>query len=352
MPDALLAAKITLEQEIAASLWRLFVPYVRERVQVVRLDPFRAQRWIGEFESVLAAHYARVVLVVTGREWWPGATLQEAAINVPHLDSLHARTRTEAMRLISGVERLVQAPERKSVEVKQEAEPPKLGWWGKAKQVFSAIKRKLATIAGVQTNGPAEEARMREAARRSGNRHMVKRWSTMRDHLVRDSHVDAEGQERLLTQPYDLAGGQLMHPGDGSLGASLGELINCRCSSKYVAINPDGTEEVLSETIRLTPVAPNRRVRQATRASQITDTVPLREGMITEVFLRDMLSARVSIRNGIIRVTRAGRRLAIGRYTHGYLTGRRVEGLTTVGGAEDIGIRELIDRSLRATHGR
>jgi hypothetical protein len=34
-------------------------------------------------------------------------------------------------------------------------------------------------------------------------------------------------------QPFSLDGGDMMFPGDDSLGADAGEIINCRCAGLY-----------------------------------------------------------------------------------------------------------------------
>ena len=58
-----------------------------------------------------------------------------------------------------------------------------------------------------------------------------KTWVTMRDDLVRSKHKRAEGQRQLLKDPYLVGGELLMYPGDTSLGATAGNVINCRCNS-------------------------------------------------------------------------------------------------------------------------
>lgn len=65
-----------------------------------------------------------------------------------------------------------------------------------------------------------------------------KRWMTMGDSKVRSfakgdefDHVTANGQERMLNEAYIVSGQLLMYPGDTSLGASSGNVINCRCVS-------------------------------------------------------------------------------------------------------------------------
>lgn len=65
-----------------------------------------------------------------------------------------------------------------------------------------------------------------------------KRWLTSRDARVRRptpsspyDHRAAEGQTVKVDQPFIVSGEQLMFPGDSSRGASIGSLINCRCTA-------------------------------------------------------------------------------------------------------------------------
>lgn len=61
-----------------------------------------------------------------------------------------------------------------------------------------------------------------------------KRWQTIGDSKVRSSHQAANGQTVDIDKPFQLAGGMVRYPGDGSMGADLSELVNCRCASIYV----------------------------------------------------------------------------------------------------------------------
>lgn len=60
-----------------------------------------------------------------------------------------------------------------------------------------------------------------------------KRWLTIMDNHERESHAEANGMVVPVNEPFELAGGALMHPHDSSLGCSEDELINCRCSVEY-----------------------------------------------------------------------------------------------------------------------
>ncbi len=60
-----------------------------------------------------------------------------------------------------------------------------------------------------------------------------KTWVTQGDERVRPTHVLADSQRVLASKPFSVGNSLLMHPGDTSLGASLDEIINCRCSAVY-----------------------------------------------------------------------------------------------------------------------
>lgn len=66
---------------------------------------------------------------------------------------------------------------------------------------------------------------------------VMKEWITVADERVRQAHVFADSQEVTLNQPFSVGGEALRWPGDTSLGASAGNVINCRCSSVVDAQN-------------------------------------------------------------------------------------------------------------------
>jgi hypothetical protein len=64
-----------------------------------------------------------------------------------------------------------------------------------------------------------------------------KMWQTMGDSLVRMhpyNHQEANGQKVGVNDPFIVSGQLLMYPGDSSLGASIGNTINCRCVVIYM----------------------------------------------------------------------------------------------------------------------
>lgn len=58
-------------------------------------------------------------------------------------------------------------------------------------------------------------------------------WVTMGDLKVRDAHMRANNQRREINDPFLVGGELLMYPKDTSLGASMANVINCRCKSVY-----------------------------------------------------------------------------------------------------------------------
>lgn len=67
-----------------------------------------------------------------------------------------------------------------------------------------------------------------------GNPDITKTWITMKDNRVRDAHESMESKtvpfDQAFEVEYDGSTEELMFPGDTSLGASVGNTINCRCT--------------------------------------------------------------------------------------------------------------------------
>jgi hypothetical protein len=56
---------------------------------------------------------------------------------------------------------------------------------------------------------------------------MTKTWNTIGDEKVRPSHAAKDGETIPMHRLFVLDGGMMLQPRDGSLGASLSEIINC-----------------------------------------------------------------------------------------------------------------------------
>ena len=101
------------------------------------------------------------------------------------------------------------------------------------RQLFRA---RDTSIANVQTQAPAEEAKKDEAvalgaADGKQEDEIEKTWQTVGDADVRIAHVAANGQQQTGNTAFAVGGESLRYPGDSTLGASAGNVINCRCAA-------------------------------------------------------------------------------------------------------------------------
>lgn len=65
---------------------------------------------------------------------------------------------------------------------------------------------------------------------------LTKTWVAVLDSATRPEHVEADGQEVPVDEPFEVGGEDLMYPGDDS--GSPENVINCRCTAVY----SDGSE--------------------------------------------------------------------------------------------------------------
>lgn len=107
--------------------------------------------------------------------------------------------------------------------------------------MYSALIRKVDTIACYETQWAAETARFMEIVYLTGLDGItikaapktMKRWDAVGDDKMRRWHADADSQVQALEEPFIVNGEYLMRPGDTSLGATASNIINCRCSVSY-----------------------------------------------------------------------------------------------------------------------
>lgn len=91
-------------------------------------------------------------------------------------------------------------------------------------------------IAGTESVALSEAGRLRGAMAAGATR---KIWLTTLDARTRRGergydHAAVNMQERDLAVPFTVDGEALMHPGDISMGARAGNVINCRCATIFV----------------------------------------------------------------------------------------------------------------------
>jgi hypothetical protein len=90
-------------------------------------------------------------------------------------------------------------------------------------------KRRALVIARTETHSAAVHAMDR--AMKATRIEMWKIWVAAKDTRTRPAHRAANGQKRLLTEPFDVGGEKLMYPGDPSGSPAL--VIQCRCVVTY-----------------------------------------------------------------------------------------------------------------------
>ena len=93
-----------------------------------------------------------------------------------------------------------------------------------------AFKEMEAAV--VSVDGNADPVNVATAAS-IGNPDATKEWAAILDQVTREAHVIADGQTVPMSDPFVVDGELLRRPGDTSLGASSGNVINCRCSALY-----------------------------------------------------------------------------------------------------------------------
>lgn len=60
-----------------------------------------------------------------------------------------------------------------------------------------------------------------------------KTWHAIIDKRTRDTHKDINGTTIPIEDPFEVGDSLMMFPRDESMGASAGEIVNCRCSVSY-----------------------------------------------------------------------------------------------------------------------
>lgn len=86
----------------------------------------------------------------------------------------------------------------------------------------------------------------------------VKIWRSQGDSRVRTglfNHLAADGQRVPVSEPFTVSGESLMWPGDTSYGASVGNVINCRCSAIYEADSIEELRRILGRPATENPAA-------------------------------------------------------------------------------------------------
>lgn len=84
------------------------------------------------------------------------------------------------------------------------------------------------TIARTETHNAATYS-MQQAAEET-ERPLIREWIAVHDERSREAHIEADGQQRELDQPFEVGGELIDRPGEGSAENA----INCRCTLIYI----------------------------------------------------------------------------------------------------------------------
>jgi hypothetical protein len=252
-----LRKKLALERKLAPALGKYHAEILRNftnmyaRVGIV--PPM--SRYDAALASILAAHYAAAQSAFTGSisdDMPPGAELtpaEKAAIAAALVAYFKRKADSRAADINKTTEDDLSRSVRMAVDTQEQDKPPlsriEIAFLaaGIAHRVLSS---RGDSIAVTETQLGAEATKATEAEvlygmnptvaggdQVRGDGQPTKVWESVGDDRVRDAHLEADGQEVPISEPFIVDGESLMFPGDPSLGASAGNIINCRCSVSY-----------------------------------------------------------------------------------------------------------------------
>lgn len=100
------------------------------------------------------------------------------------------------------------------------------------KKVIEQNLNSTATIAVNATTRTENMARADAGEEIKSYYPVKKQWVAVMDSKTRDAHAAANGQIVDIDKPFLVGGENLMYPGDAS--GSLANIINCRCTTKFI----------------------------------------------------------------------------------------------------------------------
>jgi len=110
-------------------------------------------------------------------------------------------------------------------------------------QTEERIKTIVSTEVVAASNYGSQEAA------KASDLSLNKVWLATNDGHTRPDHREADGQTVGMDEPFEVGGSQLMFPGDTSLGASAGEIVNCRCTQYYENAPDSSLEDDISKAL-------------------------------------------------------------------------------------------------------
>lgn len=240
--------KMIFERELFNTLRKFDTKTVKDFIRTFGMDSRILQVDKSEMNEVLSKHYEKVGADFSDRinKQLPQdikANDDEIAETAAALALIFSQATQEAAELITNT---TQRDITESIDTATQTSEPDTSRVEIAVLAGAVLSRRLngrrPTIAETETQSPAETAKGIEARVLSGApiddtgvpSPVRKVWTTEGDEVVRPAHVIADSQERPLNEPFDVGGERLRWPKDTLLGATAGNVINCRCSSNTV----------------------------------------------------------------------------------------------------------------------
>lgn len=367
--DAILTAKLALEDEVIEPLAYAMSSYIetwsRSEGQM-RLWDITGHR--GMIERVLMRHYARTVSVMSGVTPTDETTIDSVALSPRHAERLRARASNQTLHIVRGMDRdlavamaaipvLPVGRKNTLVTIEQKREKLTVAMAARfretATQAWAKIKSRLKAIANIETESVAEEYQVEWVQQKHANSRIYKTWHNPMDGKERQWHHDAHltySEDGIpVDQPFMVGGEEMMQPGDTSRGASLANVVNCRCWSSYSIVGPDG------ERIQIplqTPALPaRRRWHSGDRLGMETPVRPTESITMTgrtraNVVLGDGRTFAVmhQVKPDTVVVRVDGRDVARATFSNGFVTA-----MTTAQDTGHLDIEGLIRRSVAET---
>lgn len=186
-----------------------------------------ALRIVGRISRVTGRREGGVLGLTAAQERYVAAARTELASGDPEAMRAFLRRERRDRRFDRAIERAIREERPLDGET--------------ALRAITAYERRLLqlrgeTIARVETMTAIQTARM-EAYRQAvasgkvAEQDIIRTWRSAGDFRVRHTHRVMNGQQvRGLREPFvSPSGARLRHPMDQSLGAGVGEVVNCRC---------------------------------------------------------------------------------------------------------------------------
>lgn len=257
-----LRAKIRLERTLSKRMRSFFASMARSIQQ--SLGPVGGsmipsfEPWRQPLASLLFAHYGAVARTIAGGlsrampDDLKPADLERRVIAIEMGRVFFRRADAQAKTILDTAQRrLIRSVARATAAIAV----PESGFTAADLPRLTArdwLRRQVVqarAVAAVETQMAAETAKGIEANRLLGESAPVEKaqgeafkvWVTQGDSRVRTppksqfDHLEADGQRVRVSEAFEVSGEFLRWPGDWSLGASGGNIYNCRCSAVYEA---------------------------------------------------------------------------------------------------------------------